>query len=61
MAGNGIDAISIAKQHLFDLILMDIQLPDVDGITAIKEIRAHYKEHSPKIIGYTAYDRKHVP
>ena len=61
IAENGQDAIIMATQQLFDLIMMDIQLPDLDGIAAIKQIRAHYKEHSPKIIGYTAYDKKDVP
>lgn len=61
IAENGQDAINMARQQVFDLIMMDIQLPDIDGLTVTKEIRSHYKENSPKIIGYTAYKKEDVP
>jgi signal transduction histidine kinase/CheY-like chemotaxis protein/HPt (histidine-containing phosphotransfer) domain-containing protein len=36
---NGAEAINAAKQGGFDLILMDVQMPEVDGIAATEEIR----------------------
>ena len=39
-AANGIEAISVYKESHPDMVLMDITMPDIDGITALKEIRA---------------------
>jgi two-component system cell cycle response regulator DivK len=38
-ANNGQEAIEIAKIHRPDLILMDISMPDMDGLTATRLIR----------------------
>jgi len=52
---NGEEAVeAIAKDRdKFDIILMDIQMPVMDGITAIKLIRADY-EDAPPVIALTA-------
>lgn len=42
-AGNGRDGISKAIKYSPDLILMDIIMPVMDGITALKKIRANKK------------------
>ncbi|WHH60423.1 response regulator [Petroclostridium sp. X23] len=39
-AGNGLEAIKQAKKLKPDIITMDITMPDMDGITAVKEILA---------------------
>ena len=36
---NGKEAVALAKQHPFDLILMDMQMPEMDGITATRTLR----------------------
>jgi len=38
-AVTGTDGVRIAKEQRPDLVLMDIQLPDIDGIAALREIR----------------------
>ena len=38
-ASNGIHALELLKYHKFDLILMDLEMPEMDGYAAIKKIR----------------------
>ncbi|MEQ1804378.1 MAG: response regulator [Burkholderiaceae bacterium] len=38
-AVNGLDGVRLARDEKPDLVLMDIQLPDIDGITALRQIR----------------------
>jgi len=38
-AKDGMEAVSIVKQHDFDVIIMDIMMPRLDGFSACKEIR----------------------
>jgi CheY-like chemotaxis protein len=51
-------AIEQAKENKFDLILMDIQLPGMDGLTATKIIKERSKNTSTPIIALTAYAMK---
>ena len=38
-AANGLEAVNAFRDHAFDLILMDIQMPVMDGVSAVAEIR----------------------
>jgi CheY-like chemotaxis protein len=53
-ARNGIEAITHAEQQRPDLILMDIQMPELDGISAIKQLRGGAKCVTTPIIALTA-------
>lgn len=57
VVGSGRDALSVLKENTFDMILMDIQMPDMDGLTATARIRRDEKRtgrHVP-IIAMTAH------
>ena len=55
LAKTGIQVLNKMDREDFDVILMDIQMPEMDGVTATKLIRAHYPpEKQPKIIALTA-------
>ncbi|MBV7316732.1 two-component sensor histidine kinase BarA [Shewanella sp. NIFS-20-20] len=51
----GDKAIALAKENKFDLIFMDIQMPNIDGIKATKEIRSQSRNQHTPIIAVTAH------
>jgi len=54
-AVNAEDGISLARNECPALILMDLRLPGMDGVAAIRELRADPETRSIKIIAVTSY------
>lgn len=55
LAENGIEAYERATSEEFDIILMDLQMPELDGIAATKKIRASSSQHkNVPIVALTA-------
>jgi CheY-like chemotaxis protein len=54
----GLIAVELCRQEKFDLILMDIQMPDMNGLEAAKQIRTDSLNAAIPIIAMTASDRK---
>lgn len=58
IAKTGLEALNLWKEHHHDLILMDVQMPEMDGLTATRQIRKMEAEQGlPRtpIIGMTAH------
>ena len=53
-AGSGREAVKLYRQHRPDVTLMDLRMPDVDGIAAVKEICGEFPD--ARIIALTSYD-----
>jgi len=53
-AVTGTDGVRLSKEHKPDLVLMDIQLPDIDGITALGQIRADATTQKIPVIAVSA-------
>ncbi|MBF0277763.1 MAG: response regulator [SAR324 cluster bacterium] len=55
VAGNGLEALESLKLQPYDLILMDCQMPEMDGFEATRQIRSqHEAKEFPVIIAVTA-------
>jgi two-component system, cell cycle response regulator DivK len=53
-ATTGESAVEVALEHAPDLVLMDIQLPDIDGIEALGRLRADDRFASAPVLALTA-------
>jgi two-component system cell cycle response regulator DivK len=53
-ATTGEEAVAVAAEHSPDLVLMDIQLPDIDGIEALGRLRADGRTASLPVLALTA-------
>jgi two-component system cell cycle response regulator DivK len=53
-AENGEDGVRLAKERLPKLVLMDIQLPGIDGIEALRRLRADESTRAIPVLAVTA-------
>lgn len=54
-AGDAEEGMRLARQHHPQLILMDVQLPGVDGLTATRQLKADAATRNIKIVALTAF------
>jgi two-component system chemotaxis response regulator CheY len=43
LANDGIEALQVADHHQFDVVITDVNMPNMDGITLVKELRKRSK------------------
>ncbi|HKV23566.1 MAG TPA: response regulator [Candidatus Acidoferrum sp.] len=60
VAANGLEALTALERQRFDLVLMDVQMPEMDGFEATEIIRKNEKggEHHQPIVALTAHAMK---
>jgi CheY-like chemotaxis protein len=62
LANNGLEVLDALRRQIYDVVFMDIQMPEMDGLTATQYIKTHYWEFKqqnpdfkiPRIIAMTA-------
>ncbi len=54
IANNGFEALEAFKSGKYDLIIMDIMMPQMDGLATLKKLKKKYKK-LPPVIGISAY------
>ncbi len=54
IAENGVEAVEKSAKFTYDIIFMDVQMPEMDGLQATQEIKSSMREDSPVIIAMTA-------
>lgn len=53
-AANGPEAVALARQRLPDVIVMDVMMPEMDGLEATRRIKADPRLSHVPVVAYTA-------
>ncbi len=54
VAANGLEVLTALEQQTYDLVLMDVQMPEMDGLAAAQQIGQRWPTQRPRIVAMTA-------
>ncbi len=55
VVANGIEALQALERQSYDIVLMDVRMPEMDGLEATRIILERWPDNGPKVIAITAY------
>jgi CheY-like chemotaxis protein len=54
IANDGLEALAALERDAFDVVLMDVQMPELDGLEATRRIRRQWPDRALRIVAMTA-------
>ena len=54
VVGNGLEALAALERQSYDVVLLDVQMPEMDGLSAARAIRARWPDRPVRLIAMTA-------
>jgi two-component system response regulator HydG len=53
LAGNGVEALALLTERAFDLIMIDVRMPELDGPNFYREVQRRNPEHAHRVMFMT--------